>query len=1289
MRMPIVFPGVSRKPTRLAALLRDGDAANRRRAWREAAAAYRAALELDGSLAHIWVQYGHALKEQGQLAAADDAYRRSLALDAALADTHLQLGHVLKLQGRVDEAADAYLTAYRRDRELPYPEIELRALGVELPPGLPNTEITAEPAFVAAVYGGAAAGLAPGSGDHDAPVRYVSREHLLRVHGLDADVLEFFDHRFYFYANPVVQSALAKPDRYTCLVHFCTQGIDAVLPCSEAYRFDPEFYTDAYLECRLGPANAYWHWLAVGLRKGWHPNRDNWLSQKLGADKVRLGAFDFASCMAFFYDPEKPARWTDLFARFVDNEVLRPGPHLPVTGDTADLFTAIARRLAAEGRADDALALYQRILASVPDHPAALHNYADCLREREHFLEALKLYRLPIERGAAPAACFLGAALCCERLGNLGEALTLLKTGIDRLPAEAQLKSRFDAVAEEFFESEWRQALATGKTGRYREAQARVADACAFLTALMPVRQRLPARPLRSVAIVGNLGMPQCTFYRIEQKLEHLRAAGYDAAVYHFIKEPRQFLDHLADYEAVVFYRVPATGPMIEAISRAREFGLVTFYDIDDFIFGGDDYPGSFESFFGQITLDQYVELKLGVPAFRQAIALCDYGIASTPALAAEMAKILPSGQAFVHRNALGRQQEIVASKPPPAPAGEPVTIFYGSATKSHKDDFRDLVEPALVEIVRRHGDRVHIVMVGYTVMSPALESIRRNLTLVDPIWDVDGYWAILKSADINVAVLKQTAMTDCKSEIKWLEAAMFGVPSVVSGTATYREVIEPDVTGLICDTVEDWIAALDRLVRDPDLRRRIGLAARQRVREAYGVRHMSENLAAIFARTMPQRATSASKPKIVVVNVYYPPESIGGATRVVTDNVGQLVQRYGDAFDFEVFATRSADAEDYALRCHLHDGVRVTTVSVPAVESVERALSDARIEKVFGDYLDRARPALVHFHCLQRLTASVVAAAAARGIPYLITVHDGWWISNVQFIVNEDDQPELYDYTDPLATGRRWGGAAYGRLMQLRAPLFGAAKVLAVSAKFAELYRSCGVPNVIAVENGIANIARKPRLPAADDKVRLGFLGGIGFAKGYELIKYALLGRKFEHLRLIVIDTDLPPGSARAEQWNTTPVAFIPKYPEDRIAELYAEIDVLLAPSVCIESFGLVAREALHCGCWVVASDRGSIGDCVTHGENGYVIDVSDTTELTRVLRLIDDMPQRYQSPPAVPPPPMRRASEQADELAELYRSIVGSRPAATAASSRGSAAALCEKAADLADDPVAGGGG
>ena len=283
---------------------------------------------------------------------------------------------------------------------------------------------------------------------------------------------------------------------------------------------------------------------------------------------------------------------------------------------------------------------------------------------------------------------------------------------------------------------------------------------------------------------------------------------------------------------------------------------------------------------------------------------------------------------------------EAYASREPAPRSGKRVTVFYGSGTKAHKEDFQELVEPALVELVRRHGDRVAIVLMGYITMTKRLRSIEANLTLVEPNWDIDDYWGLLSQVDINIAVLKPSLMTDCKSEIKWLEAAMFAVPSVVSDTATFREVVEPGVTGLVCATPDDWTAALNQLVGDATLRQTLGENARRQALAAYGIQAMADNLTHLFRQVAPI-ATGPDKPTILIVNVFYPPQAIGGATRVVHDNVRHLAQTYGDRYRIEVFTSIEGGQKPYQFSSYAQDGVRVTGVTTPDEPDIDGKSTD------------------------------------------------------------------------------------------------------------------------------------------------------------------------------------------------------------------------------------------------------------------------------------------------------------------------------------------------------------
>jgi tetratricopeptide (TPR) repeat protein len=89
--------------------------AARRKDWTAAARRYGRIAASQPGYWRVWVQLGHALKESGEVSAAEGAYLQALALAREDADVHLQLGHAIKLLGRPTEARDAYARACALD----------------------------------------------------------------------------------------------------------------------------------------------------------------------------------------------------------------------------------------------------------------------------------------------------------------------------------------------------------------------------------------------------------------------------------------------------------------------------------------------------------------------------------------------------------------------------------------------------------------------------------------------------------------------------------------------------------------------------------------------------------------------------------------------------------------------------------------------------------------------------------------------------------------------------------------------------------------------------------------------------------------------------------------------------------------------------------------------------------------------------------------------------------------------------------------------------------------------
>ena len=62
------------------------------------------------------------------------------------------------------------------------------------------------------------------------------------------------------------------------------------------------------------------------------------------------------------------------------------------------------------------------------------------------------------------------------------------------------------------------------------------------------------------------------------------------------------------------------------------------------------------------------------------------------------------------------------------------------------------------------------------------------------------------------------------------------GLPVVANPVGVQAELVRPGETGFLAQTPAQWLEAIGRLARDPQLRRRMGRAGRQRVESEFSV---------------------------------------------------------------------------------------------------------------------------------------------------------------------------------------------------------------------------------------------------------------------------------------------------------------------------------------------------------------------------------------------------------------------------------------------------------------------
>jgi glycosyltransferase involved in cell wall biosynthesis len=1040
----------------------------------------------------------------------------------------------------------------------------------------------------------------------------------LGLHG--PALAHIFHHETYFAAVEAAGMDLPPPDRLSCIHHYAREGLDAGLPAHPDHRFDADFYAASCAERGIGGAACPRHWARIGLHHDVHANAR---AQALARHGLRL-------------PPGVNARSAGEISRLVEKP-LRTIAGLDLRdAENRGFAIDLARLQRRRGALATAEKLLLRVRRHCPDDPRASLALAGLIHGTRQTRREIALRRaVPADFDGGDNRLTLAELLFAT--GDHAAALAHAST----LPTDARgdvaLVNRTRRLARAIFEDLFKNLsrhLDRYSVDALQDLLTRALDLYAPTPDLVP-----RAGPIERVAILANDDLYQCKLYRADQKAEQLRAQGVQVTTFLQSTDVAQLHRQLASFDAVIFQRTPAFPEIADLMIDAAKQALATFFDVDDLVFDATHFPPPLVTYAGQITERAHRIMACGVPLFAASARLCGCGIASTEPLRALLAPLTISGRAFTHRNALGTAHERAMARAPRRD-GDRLVIFYGSGTKAHKAEFRDVLEPALAQIIAAYGDRVEVRLMGnfpdLAHLSPA------EVSLLPPVWDFETYAEEVAQADIALSVLARSVAADSKSEIKWMEPAMFGIPAVVSACPVMEGVIDNGVTGILAPDSDAFVAALRHLIEDDAARRAIGQAARARVRRDYALPVMGARLLRHMQATRP-----ATKPKLLIANVFYPPQSIGGATRVVADNVNHLLTHHPEAFEVDILTTMAGAERPHEIHATSHSGARIWSIgNDPALpeEAMRDPVMDARVEAL----LDRIAPDIVHIHCVQRLGVGIIDACRRRGIPYVLSLHDGWWVSPHQFITGPDGTPELHDFTAPNLPQR-------ARIA--RRCVAEASAAVAVSEPFAELHRNAGLTNVTALENGVSTLPKRQRLPPSEGRVRLGLIGGAARHKGYDILRAALMSHPFDNLDLIVADHALPPGVERREVWNTTPVLRIPRQPQDQVGALYGRFDVLLAPSIWPESFGLVTREALALGLWVVASDRGAIGSAIIEGRNGHVVPVDDHRALAEVLRRIDADPSRYTAAPEVRTS-LRRAADQGEELLALYQDILSRAP-------------------------------
>ena len=153
---------------------------------------------------------------------------------------------------------------------------------------------------------------------------------------------------------------------------------------------------------------------------------------------------------------------------------------------------------------------------------------------------------------------------------------------------------------------------------------------------------------------------------------------------------------------------------------------------------------------------------------------------------------------------------------------GGPVVVGWAGSS-SHGPDVAIL--SGVVEAVLSSCPDVRFAF-SYTLDLPFGNDERIELLPAVPI---EEYAGMVERFDVGLAPLLDSRFNRAKSDLKILEYGICGIPAVASKVLPYVGAIDHNASGLIAASPKDWIKSIRRLVEDPELRSRLGAAARVR----------------------------------------------------------------------------------------------------------------------------------------------------------------------------------------------------------------------------------------------------------------------------------------------------------------------------------------------------------------------------------------------------------------------------------------------------------------------------
>lgn len=167
-----------------------------------------------------------------------------------------------------------------------------------------------------------------------------------------------------------------------------------------------------------------------------------------------------------------------------------------------------------------------------------------------------------------------------------------------------------------------------------------------------------------------------------------------------------------------------------------------------------------------------------------------------------------------------------------------PVVIGWTGTFSSRV--YLDMLRPVFEALAKRRTFRLRVIgNFDYALPGVELEVIR---------WTAEREVEDLQGIDIGVYPLTIDDWVTGKSGLKAIQYMAFGLPCVATDVGTTPNIIRHGDNGLLVRRADEWQSALEQLIDQPNLRRRLGEQARRDVVANYSISAVAADYRAALA---------------------------------------------------------------------------------------------------------------------------------------------------------------------------------------------------------------------------------------------------------------------------------------------------------------------------------------------------------------------------------------------------------------------------------------------------------